>query len=160
MGVFSNGGMSWSEVSERLPRTFGLATVASDGSTVLLFGWNRTVDDPEAWALNGSHWRQVPLPAGAFGGVVPGLAVGSSAGFVAMGSNMNLRADNPVFWSGGPGGGWAPEPSPLVAPIGERTNLHCPTKPVDAAAFAMLDIPSAVVCFGRAPMTFYCGSGA
>ena len=154
IGTFAKGGVTWSAVTARLPRDFALGSLASDGSTALLFGWSRATDDPQAWALDGRSWRRLPLPTGAFGGVVPGTAVGSTAGFVVVGSNMNLRADNPVFWSGTAAGGWAPEASPVVSAIGEQTDLHCPSKPVDAAAFASLDIPSAVVCFGRAPISF------
>ena len=58
-----------------------------------------------------------------------------------------------------PTGGWAPEASPIIAPVGERTDLQCPSKPVEAAAFASLDFASAVVCFGRSPITFRAYSG-
>jgi hypothetical protein len=159
VGTFSNGGISWSEVTVRPPRTFGLSVAASDGTTALLFGWNRTTDAPEGWAFDTGAWREVPLPTGAFGGIVPGMAVGSPAGFVALGTIMNLRADNPVFWSGTATGGWAAEPSPFVAPLGEETDLHCPDKPTDAAAFASLDIPSAVICLGDSPITFRAYAG-
>ena len=154
VGTFANGDISWTPVSARLPRGFALASVASDGSTSLVFGWNRATYATQAWAFEGSVWREVPLPTGAFGGVVPTTAVGSPAGFVAVGSNMNLRGDNPIFWSGTPAGGWAPEASPLISAVGERTDLHCPSKPVDAAAFASLDTASAALCFGSTPITF------
>ena len=158
-GRFSKGGISWSEVVPRLPRTFGYASIASDGSTAILFGWDRPSDALRAWAFNGSGWTGVALAAETFGGVVPTTAVGSPLGFVVLGSNLNLRADNPVFWSGTAAGNWAPEDSPVVAPIGERTDLHCPSKPADAAAFASLDAASAVICFGRSPITFRAYAG-
>lgn len=160
VGTFSNGGISWSEVVARLPRTFGFASVASDGTSVVLFGWDRPTGGLRAWSFNGIGWTEVVLAPETFGGVIPSMAVGSPLGFVALGSSMNLRADNPVLWSGTPtGGDWAPEDSPVVAPIGERTDLHCPSKPVDAAAFASLDTASAVICFGRSPITFRAYAG-
>ena len=83
------------------------------------------------------------LPAGAFGGTVPVVAAGSPVGFVAVGSQLNLRADNPVLWSGTERGGWAAERSPIIPPIGERTDLRCPPRPSDPAAFASLDVGTA-----------------
>jgi hypothetical protein len=153
-GILLNGQVSWTQQQAGLPRGLGIANLASDGRTAVLFGWDRESDEPRAWSLSGSSWAQMALPDGAFGGVVPSLTVGSSAGFVALGARMNLRADNPVFWSWNKAGGWAAESSPVIAPIGERTDLRCPARPADSAAFATLDVPAAVLCFGDKPMTF------
>ncbi len=153
-GTFSNGGVTWTPQSAAPPRKVGLASLASNGETAILFGWDRATDAPVAWSSTGGDWTRVTLPRGAFGGRIPSMAVGSSTGFVAVGSSGNLRADNPVIWSGTERGGWAAESAPIVTPIGERTDLRCPSRPVDAAAFASLDIPAAVICFGDSPITF------
>jgi len=152
--TFSNGGVTWTPQSWSRQHGIGLASLASDGQTAILFGWDRATDAPVAWSSKGGDWTQVTLPAGAFGGRIPTVAVGSAAGFVAVGSRMNLRADNPILWAGSQRGGWAAESSPIVTPVGERTDLRCPSRPVDAAAFATIDVPAAVNCFGGRPITF------
>jgi hypothetical protein len=153
-GTFSKGAVRWTAQSSSLPRTLGFASLASSGEAAIVFGWDRTTDVPKAWSLRGTDWTEVTLPAGAFGGTVPTMTVGSPAGFVAVGSRPNLRADNAIMWAGSATGSWAPEPSPIITPISERTDLRCPARPADAAAFATLDVPSAVICFGRSPITF------
>jgi hypothetical protein len=153
-GSFSNGGITWTAQPGGLPHTLGFASLASDGGTAMLFGWDRLTDAPKAWSLDASGWQETPLPVGVFGGLVPTTTVGSPAGFVAVGSNLNLRADNPTLWAGTPHGGWSREASPVIAPVGERTDLRCPSKPRDAVSFATLDVPTAVICFGDSPMTF------
>ena len=153
-GLFTNGGVTWTSQATSLPRTFGFGSLASNGSSAILFGWDRSTVAIQAWSFSGGAWTPVILPAGAFGGTVPVVAAGSPVGFVAVGSQLNLRADNPVFWSGTERGGWAAERSPIIPPIGERTDLRCPPRPSDPAAFASLDVGTAVICFGNSPITF------
>ena len=154
LGSFSNGAISWTAQPGGPPHTFGFASLASDGETAILFGWDRSTDQPKAWSLDASGWNEIGLPTGAFGGLVPTMTVGSPAGFIAVGSRLNLRADNPTLWAGTPQGGWSGEASPVVAALGERTDLRCAAKPTDAVAFATLDVPTAVICFGNSPITF------
>jgi len=153
-GSFSNGRINWTAQPGGLPHTLGFASLASDGGTAVLFGWDRLTDAPKAWSLGGSGWQETPLPVGVFGGLVPTTTVGSPAGFVAVGSQLNLRADNPTLWAGTPRGAWSREASQVIAPIGERTDLRCPSKPTDAVSFATLDAPTAVICFGDSPLSF------
>ena len=99
-GLFTNGGVTWTSQATSLPRTFGFGSLASNGSSAILFGWDRSTVAIQAWSFSGGAWTPVILPAGAFGGTVPVVAAGSPVGFVAVGSQLNLRADNPVLWSG------------------------------------------------------------
>jgi len=152
-GTFSGSGLTWAQQASNLPRNVGVASVASDGQTAILFGWNRETDAPVAWSSRGSGWTPVTLPAGAFGGNIPNRTVASAPAFVALGSQENLRAENPVFWAGNPDGEWTPESSPVVTAVGEKTDLRCPPRPVDAVGLVTLDIGAAVICFGASPIT-------
>jgi hypothetical protein len=107
-----------------------------------------------AWSSSGLDWTQVNLPVDAFGGTIPATTVGSPAGFVAVGSRSNLRAENPLFWAGTAAGEWRPEASPVVAPVSERSDLRCPPRPADAVEFATIDASIAVLCFGDSAITF------
>jgi hypothetical protein len=152
-GSFSNGNLAWALEQASLPRGAAMTSLASSGRIAMLFGWDRATDEPRAWSRTGTNWSTVQLPRGAFGGTVPTTSVGGARGFVAVGSNLTLRADNPVLWSGTAVGEWKPEALPVVPQIGDPTRADCPP-PADAVTLLLVDRPAAITCYGSSSLSF------
>ena len=152
--AITNGQLVWQHHSE-LDQAFADAVVTqvvSDGNRAFAFGWDRSTEDPLVWTRTGMQWLRSALP-GSFGGL-PVLAAGSDGRVVVVGNRHSLRGDNPIVWHRTAGGGWLPEPDPMLELVPDPPADDCPALPTDYLEFMVIDSAAVISCYGPAPITF------
>jgi hypothetical protein len=122
-----------------------------DGQRAYAFGWDRPTEQPLVWTRDADSWTRRGLPE-SFGGI-PHSAAAGPAGVVVIGQRPTLRGDNPIMWHQTVTGSWLPEPRPIFEAVPNPTAAGCPSAPRDLAAFMVLDLAAAPVCFGDAQIT-------
>jgi hypothetical protein len=126
--------------------------VVSDGKRAFAFGWDRSTGDALVWTGTGTQWLRSPLPA-SFGGV-PIVAAAGSGRVVVIGHRQNLRGENPIVWHRTAGGGWLPEPDPMLDLVPDPSTDDCPALPTTYLDFMVSDSSALITCYGPAPITF------
>jgi hypothetical protein len=153
-GAIANGQLLWQRQTE-LDQAFANAVVTqvvSDGKRVLAFGWDRSNEDALVWTRTGTQWLRSRLP-GSFGGL-PVIAASGAGRVVVIGHRQNLRGDNPVVWHRTGGGGWLPEPDPMLDLVPDPSTDVCSALPTNYLDFMVIDSAAVISCYGAAPMTF------
>jgi hypothetical protein len=153
-GVIVNGQLVWQHHSEIDPAfANAVATqVVSDGKRVFAFGWDRSTEDALVWTGTGTQWLRKPLP-GSFG-ALPVLAAAGAGRVVVVGHRQTLRGENPIVWHRTAGGGWLPEPDPVLDLVPDPSTDDCPALPTDYLDFMVLDSAAVISCYGPGPITF------
>lgn len=153
-GAIANGQLLWQRRTE-LDQAFANAVVTqvvSDGKRVFAFGWDRSNEDALVWTTTGTQWLRSRLP-GSFGGL-PAIAAAGAGRVVVIGHRQNLRGDNPIVWHRTGGGGWLPEPDPMLDLVPDPSTNDCPALPTDYLDFMVIDSAAVISCYGAAPITF------
>ena len=153
-GVVQDGQVSWIRETAG-ERTFAGAIVrhlVSDGARVFAVGWDRATDEPLVWTGDGLQWARESLPA-SFGGV-PLTAAAGPGGAIVVGPRHTLRGYNPIFWRRIAGGGWLPEPDPILEAVPDPQPEDCPPPPDEFLEYTVVDAAAMVSCYGAAPITF------
>jgi hypothetical protein len=154
VGIPARGSIAWvrDTDADEFFRGAAPSALTSDGDRALIFGWDRSTEEPLVWSSEPTGWRRSELP-GMFGGI-PRLAAGGPPGFIVVGYRPSARGANPIFWHETDGGSWARERSPVVPLTPDPAADECRPAPADAAAFATLDRALAAFCLGDGPLTF------
>jgi hypothetical protein len=153
VGPFDRRHVAWQRETGEETAFAGAVVTALvwDGQRAYAFGWDRPTEQPLVWTRDAHGWTRSELPD-AFGGI-PHLAAAGPAGVVVIGQRPTLRGDNPIMWHWTLSGYWLPEPDPLFEVVPDPTAAGCPSAPRDLAAFMVLDLSAAPVCFGDAHIT-------
>jgi hypothetical protein len=153
VGNFDRRHVAWQrETGDETAFTGAVVTaLVWDGQRAYAFGWGRPTEQPLVWTRDADGWTRSALPD-SFGGI-PHSAAAGPAGVVVMGQRPTLRGVNPIMWHRTLTGYWLPEPQPLFEAVPNPTAAGCPSAPRDLAAFTVLDLAAAPVCFGDAEIT-------
>ena len=152
--AITNGQLLWKHQAE-LDQAFADAVVTqavSDGKRVFAFGWDRSTEDALVWTGTGTQWLRSSLP-GSFGGI-PAVAAAAAGRVVVIGHRPDLRGDNPIAWHRTAGGGWLPEPDPMLDLVPDPSTDDCPALPTTYLDFMVIDSAAMIACYGAAPITF------
>jgi hypothetical protein len=133
----------------------GASVVAgAAGSTgAVLLGFDRTTLARFALTSpDGVVWTRHELAAGALGGGISDLLIGTSTGYLAVGRAVTLAGAADDLWSSADGASW----TPVDAPVGQPPAVDpgpCPARPSTLAALAKIGAAKAAGCFGRSDLT-------
>ncbi|MGZ6372327.1 MAG: hypothetical protein ACXWL8_02920, partial [Candidatus Limnocylindria bacterium] len=122
-------------------RGAGVSMLASDGSRVIAFGWERSDLKPMVWFGDGADWERAELPADAFGDALPLQVAANTHGAVAVGYRPSLQAENPTLWRATTRMTWSEVTVPELTAVGEATRTGCPSRPRDSLEFVVLPAP-------------------
>jgi hypothetical protein len=82
------------------------------------------------------------------------LAAAGAGRVVVVGNRQSLRGENPIVWHRTSGGGWLPEPDPMLDLVADPSTDDCPVLPTEYLDFMVIDSAAVISCYGAAPMTF------
>ena len=148
--------LSWTRetATEATMANTAIATLVSDGSTLLLSGYDQSDATPRFWrTTDGNSWNQMPGEA-LFGGVMPAAMAGSTAGFVGIGRVVTPAGLNSVMWHSANGLDWSGEVDPVLGLIRSAVVGTCPALPETQLEWLAIPAPVAAECFGDTPITF------
>jgi hypothetical protein len=148
--------LSWTRQTsaEATLASTALTALVSNGSTLLLSGYDRSGAPARLWrSTDGATWSEVGGDA-RFGGVMPWAIVGGDAGFAGIGRVMTAAGANPVLWGSSDGLTWSGETDPVLGVVETSVIGSCPALP--ATQIDWVAIPGSVAgeCFGDTPITF------
>lgn len=152
-GAIASGQLVWQHRAELDPAFANavVTQVVSDGKRVFAFGWDRSNEDALVWTGTGAQWLRSAMP-GSFG-ALPVLAAAGADRVVVVGHRQSLRGENPVVWHRTAGGGWLPEPDPMLDFVPDPSTDDCPALPTDYLGFMVIDSSAVISCYGAAPIT-------
>ena len=131
-----------------------LTALVSNGSTLLLSGYDRSGAPARLWrSTDGATWSEVSGDT-RFGGVMPWAIAGGDAGFAGIGRVLTPAGANPVLWHSTDGLAWRGETDPVLGVVATSVIGSCPELP--ATQIDWMAIPGSVAaeCFGDTPITF------
>ncbi len=148
--------LSWTRqtLAEATLASTALTALVSNGSTLLLSGYDRSGVPARLWrSTDGATWSEVGGDA-RFGGVMPWAIAGGDAGFAGIGRVVTPAGANPVLWHSTDGLTWSGETNPVLGVVETSVIGSCPGLPATQVDWMAIPGSVAAECFGDTPITF------